>query len=214
MWYDPSGADSKSDLTLALEADENKHVTLGEEEDRRQQEHMEMEEAIVAHDAHMSEAKKLAGGTLHEDHAALLAELMKTEQEGNGNNAGMHETVQTSFNGDGRGSDHREVLSNAAKATQRGDRIVRGHLRVFPAGDVSELDRFVPPTLGEGIPRGRFSFLNPHGNNFRGGGRHGVEYLPVQVKLAVFVMVLGMCVAIIASGGGKRKRQSERNKGV
>jgi hypothetical protein len=39
-----------------------------------------------------------------------------------------------------------------------------------------------------------------------------VEHLPAQVKLVVFVMVLGMCVAVIVSGGDRRKRRADSNK--
>jgi hypothetical protein len=212
VWYDP-GAD-RSDLTLALEAEADKVGRAQEEEDRRQRARMEEEEARAAHEAHKDEAERLAGGNIHEDHA-VLAELMKAEEgRGNVGGAGKHGDVRESHDGDGRGSDHREVVSNAARAAHLGDMIARGHLRVFPAGDVAELDRFAPPTLGEGIPRGRFSLLQPHGK-VRGGrnaGRQGVEHLPVQVKLAVFVMVLGMCVAVIASGGERRKRRARSNK--
>ena len=48
--------------------------------------------------------------------------------------------------------------------------------------------------LRPGIPKGRFSFFSPGKIN-----RHGVENLPLQVKLVVLVMVLGLCFAIIVS---------------
>ena len=51
------------------------------------------------------------------------------------------------------------------------------------------------------------------GNDKGSSGRHGVEHLPVQVKLAVFVMILGICVALIVGGGEKRKKR-RGNKGV
>ena len=41
-----------------------------------------------------------------------------------------------------------------------------------------------------------------HGGNVGGLRRHGVEHLPVQVKLVVFAMVLGLCVVLVPSGGG------------
>jgi hypothetical protein len=222
VWYDPNNIDgSKSDLTLALEAEERKQLIVNEQEDNRQRVRMEEEEANMVHEQQKLVAKELAGGMkLHNDHKTL-AQLMKNE-EGNGGNDGdgggeKKKNIRESFNGDGRGSDHREVISNAAKAAQLGDKIVRGHLRVFPVEDIAEHDRFVPPTLGEGIPRGRFSMVfQPYGKRVREGsrvGRHGVEHLPVQVKLAVFVMILGMCVALIAGGGEKRKRR-RANKGV
>jgi hypothetical protein len=222
VWYDPNNIDgSKSDLTLALEAEERKQLIVNEQEDNRQRVRMEEEEANMVHEQQKLVAKELAGGMkLHNDHKTL-AQLMKNE-EGNGGNDGdgggeKKKNIRESFNGDGRGSDHREVISNAAKAAQLGDKIVRGHLRVFPVEDIAEHDRFVPPTLGEGIPRGRFSMVfQPYGKRVREGsrvGRHGVEYLPVQVKLAVFVMILGMCVALIAGGGEKRKKR-RANKGI
>lgn len=219
VWFDPSIDISKSDLTLALEAEISKALMVNEEEDNRQRVRMEEEEGRILHEHQKLVAKELAGGMkLHNDHETL-AQLMKNEEgHGGGSDSGgdgERKNVRESFNGDGRGSDHREVISNAAKASQLGDKIVRGHLRVFPVEDTAEHDRFVPPTLGEGIPRGRFSIVfQPYGKKTREGsiGRHGVEHLPVQVNLAVFVMILGICSALIAGGGEKRKIR--RSKGV
>ena len=222
VWYDANNNIdmNKSDLTLAMEVEEREQLIVNEEEDNRQRVRMEAEEARILHEHQKLAAKELAGGMkIHNEHETL-AQLMKTEEvDGVGGGEEEKKNVRESFNGDGRGSDHREVISNAAKAAQLGDKIVRGHLRVFPVEDIAEHDRFVPPTLGEGIPRGRFSMVfqpNNGKNVVRGnnkGSRHGVEHLPVFVKLAVFVMILGICVALIAGGGEKRKKR-RGNKGV
>mmetsp|Transcript_28980 Transcript_28980/g.61712 ORF Transcript_28980/g.61712 Transcript_28980/m.61712 type:complete len:627 (+) Transcript_28980:44-1924(+) len=137
----------------------------------------------AAHDAHKKEAEKLAGSSLHEDHKALAAAL---EAEGGG--SGGHDSQE---------SDHREVISNAAAAALKAEQMDRDGVKFFP-----------PLLRGKpgGIPKGRF-FFSPVKLS-----KHGVENLPIQVKLSVFAMVLGICFAIIASGGDKRKRRANSKK--
>ena len=99
------------------------------------------------------------------------------------------------------------MISNAAMVALKADQMLKdGAGRIFPPllrG--KKLSSF--GVGGGGIPKGRF-FL-PHVSEMN---KHGVEHLPVQVKLAVLVMVLGICVAIIASGGEKRKVRIKSNK--
>mmetsp|Transcript_16144 Transcript_16144/g.29265 ORF Transcript_16144/g.29265 Transcript_16144/m.29265 type:complete len:636 (-) Transcript_16144:70-1977(-) len=138
----------------------------------------------AAHDAHKKEAEKLAGSSLHEDHKALAAAL---EAEGGG--ASGHDSREG----------HREVISNAAAAALKAEQMDTGGVHIFPP-----LLRGAPGSGG--IPKGRFFFASVNMT------KHGVEHLPIQVKLAVFVMVLGLCFAIIASGGVKQKRRANSKK--
>ena len=160
---------------------------VGEEEEDPVDVEARRVEAEAAHDQHRKEAEKLAGSSLHEDHKALAAAI-EEEERGSGSKHGMHESV----------GQHREVISNAAIAAKQMD---SEGVHIFPP-----LLRG-PKTMSGGIPKGRFSFFSPGKIN-----RHGVENLPLQVKLAVFVMILGLCFAIIVSGGEKRKKRFKSRK--
>jgi len=139
----------------------------------------------AAHDAHKKEAHKLAGSSLHEEHKALAAAL--AAEEGNASGNKPHE------------GGHHERMSNAVAIALKAQQVEKEGVHIFPP-----LLRGVPGVGG--IPKGRFSFSSVTME------KHGVEHLPVQVKLAVFVMVLGICFAIIASGGNKQKRRSNTKK--
>ncbi|KAL7531450.1 hypothetical protein ACHAXR_004056 [Thalassiosira sp. AJA248-18] len=154
------------------------------EEDPAEVENRRAEEE-AAHESHKKEAEKLAGSSLHEDHKALAAAL---EAEGNGGGGGGgHDFPE---------GEHREVISNAAAAALKAEQMENVGAPPLLRG-VSD---------SGGIPKGRF-FFSPIKLN-----KHGVEHLPMQVKLAVLVMVLGICFAIIASGGEKRKRRASSKK--
>ncbi|KAL3807889.1 hypothetical protein ACHAXA_009653 [Cyclostephanos tholiformis] len=227
VWYDPNdGGDGN--IVVIVDDKEDKKGKEGEDSDVMEKE-MKLMRAV--HDAHRNEAMKLAGdASVLAHHEALAAALVEDRGVGASVPKKGEDSASSLY------SDRREVISNAAKAAMLGDRISRGHLRVFPprlavvSGGKEEVvdvnEGYSPPTLGGGIPRGRFSFLpmNNRGSSSHGGGeaeggvgegglrRHGVEHLPVQVKLVVFAMVLGLCVAIVSSGGDRRKRRAESNK--
>jgi hypothetical protein len=243
VWYDPNdGMDGTS--AVVIDDKDGKRAREGEGGDAMERERAMM---MAAHDAHKNEAMRLAGDvSVRADHEALAAALGLEAEDGGAipsNAEGVDESRASSSDRrhPGGGTDgRREVVSNAAKAAMLGDRISKGHLRVFPprsavvgvvdgAGgggeggkDAVEVDEgYSPPTLGGGIPRGRFSFLPMndrgslnHKGSVDGGGlrRHGVEHLPVQVKLVVFAMVLGLCAVVVSSGGGRRRRRVESNK--
>jgi len=139
----------------------------------------------AANNAHKKEAHKLAGSSLHEEHKALAAAL--AAEEGNAGGNKPHE------------GGHHERMSNAAAIALKAQQVEQEGVHIFPP-----LLRGVPGVGG--IPKGRFSFSSVTME------KHGVEHLPVQVKLAVFVMVLGICFAIIASGGKKQERRSNTKK--
>ncbi|KAL7438674.1 hypothetical protein ACHAXH_005501 [Discostella pseudostelligera] len=198
VWYDPLVDGSGGNLVSRQGAVLGNGVTP-EEEQRR------IEQELAAHAAHKKEADKLASSSLHEDHKALAAAL--EEAYGNGGGAGFNIVGgghDSQFLESGR---HREVISNAAVAAANAEQMLKdGVVRIFPPLLRSkQLSSF--GVGGGGIPKGRF-FL-PHVSKMN---RHGVEHLPVQVKLAILVMVLGICVAIIASGGEKRKARNKSNK--
>jgi len=139
----------------------------------------------AAHDAHKKEADKLAGSSLHEDHKALAAAL--AAEEGDTSEHKSHE--------DG----HSERMSNIAAVALKAEQLENEGVHIFPP-----LLRGVSGVGG--IPKGRFSLTSVTMK------QHGVEHLPVQVKLVVFVMVLGICFAIIASGGKRQKKRSSTKK--
>lgn len=139
-------------------------------------------EEEAAHDAHRKEAKELATGSLHEHHQALAAAM---------------EAEESSV---GVGNEHREVMSSAARAAQQMDKDGVSH--VFPP----LLRREKSSGVGS-IPKGRFSSFASTKLT-----KNGIEHLPVQVKLAVLAMVLGLCFFIIAAGGEKRKRRTKSRK--
>lgn len=184
VWYDPH-VDGVAAGLVSRQVEEEKN----EEDPNELANHRAEEEA--AHNAHKKEAEQLAGGSLHEDHEALAAALKEIEgQSGNGS-SGLHN------NGDSPESQHREVISNAAAAALKAEQMEKeGGAHIFPP-----LLRGAP-----GVPKGRFFFSQIKMS------KHGVEHLPVQVKLAVLVMVLGICFAVIASGGDKRKGRAKSKK--
>jgi hypothetical protein len=104
--------------------------------------------------------------------------------------------MEAEGNSVGAANEHREVMSSAALAAQQMDKDGVSH--VFPP----LLRR--GKSLGVGVPKGRFSSFASTKLT-----KHGIEHLPLQVKLAVLAMVLGLCFFIIAAGGGKRKRRTK-----
>jgi len=94
---------------------------------------------------------------------------------------------------------HHEVVSAAAAAAANAERAQREGL-----GDAAVFPPLLP--LGGVVPRGRFFFSKIRMT------KHGVEHLPVQVKLSVMVLLLGMCVAIIVSGGAKQRKRVKSKK--
>ena len=146
-------------------------------------------EEEAAHAEHKKEAEKLASSSLHEDHLALAAELAAADAD------------QISVHDSSAVAAHREVISGAAAAALKSEQMDK-------AGAGAQI--FPPlrgvPGVGQGIPRGRFFFSKISMT------KHGVEHLPIQVKLAVLVMVLGICFAIIASGGEKRQKKAKSKK--
>eukprot|EP00584_Thalassiosira_punctigera_P003521 CAMPEP_0172529920 /NCGR_PEP_ID=MMETSP1067-20121228/3848_1 /TAXON_ID=265564 ORGANISM="Thalassiosira punctigera, Strain Tpunct2005C2" /NCGR_SAMPLE_ID=MMETSP1067 /ASSEMBLY_ACC=CAM_ASM_000444 /LENGTH=638 /DNA_ID=CAMNT_0013314053 /DNA_START=131 /DNA_END=2047 /DNA_ORIENTATION=+ len=138
----------------------------------------------AAHDAHRKEAEELAGGSLHREHEALAAALEAEDGSGPGGRESREE------------GGHHDRISNAGAAALEAE---EGGVQVFPP-----LLRGAPGFGG--IPKGRFFFSSVKMS------KHGVEHLPVPVKLAVLAMVLGICFAVIASGGVKRKRRANTKK--
>jgi hypothetical protein len=207
VWYDPLVDGSGGNLVSRPEANgkgkgaEEGNGSTPEKEQRR------IEQEMAAHAAHKKEAEKLASSSLHEDHKALAVAMEKADENiaaaaaAAGGGGGVHNSQLL------ESGQHREVISNAAMVALKADQMLKdGAGRIFPPllrG--KKLSSF--GVGGGGIPKGRF-FL-PHVSETN---KHGVEHLPVQVKLAVLVMVLGICVAIIASGGEKRKVRIKSNK--
>jgi hypothetical protein len=190
VWFDPLVDGSGGNLV-------SRHVAKGIVATTAEEEQRRIEEEKAAHAAHKKEADALASSSVHEGHKALAAALEEAIDSGGG-----HDSQQLFGNGH-----HREVISNAAVAAMNAEKMQEdGVVRIFPPllrG--KKLSSF--GIGGRGIPKGRF-FL-PQVSTM---SKHGVEHLPVQVKLAVLVMVLGICVAIIASGGEKRKVRLKSNK--
>eukprot|EP00581_Thalassiosira_minuscula_P016018 CAMPEP_0183722950 /NCGR_PEP_ID=MMETSP0737-20130205/14737_1 /TAXON_ID=385413 /ORGANISM="Thalassiosira miniscula, Strain CCMP1093" /LENGTH=636 /DNA_ID=CAMNT_0025953197 /DNA_START=58 /DNA_END=1968 /DNA_ORIENTATION=- len=177
VWYDPQIDGVGAGLVSREDGADEEEDTISAQQRRREEEAAEEE----AHHAHQMEANELAGGKLHEDHAALAAALEAEE------------------GGVGHGSSHRmERESGAAAAASKAEEEMENHgsgHRIFPP-----LLRGAPG-LG-GVTKGRLLMK----------GKHGIENLPVHVKLAVFVMVLGLCVALIISGGQKQRKRSKSKK--
>jgi len=93
--------------------------------------------------------------------------------------------------------DVREVVSNAAAAAINAEKQEAAGVKIFPP--------LVQDTPNS-IPRGRFFF-----NRIK-MDKHGIEHLPIQVQLAVMMIVLGLCVSIIVSGGTKQRKGVKANK--
>ena len=202
VWYDPLVDGSGGNLVSRPEANgkgkgaEEGNGSTPEEEQRR------IEQEMAAHAAHKKEADMLAGGSLHEDHKALAVAMEKADENiAAAGGGGVHNSQLL------ESGQHREVISNAAMVAMKADQMQKdGKGRIFPPLLRGKKLSSFGVGVG-GIPKGRF-FL-PHVSEM---SKHGVEHLPVQVKIAVLVMVLGICVAIIASGGEKRKVRIKSNK--
>jgi len=179
VWYDPRvdgvGAGMVARRTIG-----------SEEEDPAESEGERAAAAKAAHEEHRAEAEKLAGSSLHDEHAALAAALLEAEG-GDGSGGRVLYSREGGFN--------RDAISNVAAAAIKAE---EGGVHIFPP-----LLRGAP---GLGIPKGRFFSSTIKMT------KHGVEHLPVPIKLSVLAMVLGLCFAIIASGGVRQKRRAESRK--
>ena len=187
VWYDPHVDGVGAGLVERQVKSDEKEEDAEEKESRRAEEE-------AAHYAHKAEAEELAGGSLHEAHKALAAALEAEEKGGASTSAASGGDEHAS-----QESSHREVISNAAAAAMKAEEMDKEGVKIFPP-----LLRGKP--LSGGIPKGRFFFSSVKLN------KQGVEHLPVQVKLAVLFMVLGIAFAIISSGGEKRKQRTKSRK--
>lgn len=92
---------------------------------------------------------------------------------------------------------HREVISNAAAAALKAEQME------------NQVHKFPPLIRGadSGIPKGRF-----HLGPMKMMSKHGIQHLPMQIQLSIFIMVIGICAAVIVSTGSKSRGGATRSK--
>jgi hypothetical protein len=114
---------------------------------------------------------------------------------GNSHHADEHKRLAAALEEDGAERGHKEVVSSAAAAALKAEQMEKEGVVVFP------------PLL-RGSPQSALTT----GKLFLSQKKHGIEHLPIQVKIAVILMIFGLCAAVITSGSGRGRRKKNSKK--
>mmetsp|Transcript_31370 Transcript_31370/g.46891 ORF Transcript_31370/g.46891 Transcript_31370/m.46891 type:complete len:608 (+) Transcript_31370:2-1825(+) len=114
---------------------------------------------------------------------------------GNSHHADEHKRLAAALEEDGAERGHKEVVSSAAAAALKAEQMEKEGVVVFP------------PLL-RGSPQSALT----KGKLFLSQKKHGIEHLPMQVKIAVILMIFGLCAAVITSGSGRGRRKKNSKK--
>ena len=93
------------------------------------------------------------------------------------------------------GSGNKEVVSSAAAAALKAEQMEKEGVVVFP------------PLL-----RGSPDTALAKSKNFLSQKKHGIEHLPIQVKISVILMIFGLCAAVITSKSGRRRKKNSKKR--
>jgi hypothetical protein len=116
---------------------------------------------------------------------------------GNSHHADEHKRLAAALEEDGAERRHKEVVSSAAAAALKAEQMEKEGVVVFP------------PLL-RGSPQSALT----RGKLFLSQKKHGIEHLPIQVKISVILMVFGLCAALITSKRFGRERREKNSKKV
>ena len=133
-----------------------------------------------------------------EEAAQAVFEEEAKQLAGNSHHADEHKRLAAALEEEGAVSkrEHKEVISSAAAAALKAKQMEKEGVVVFP------------PLL-RGSPQSALS----KGRLFLSQKKHGIEHLPLHVKIAVILMIFGLCAAVItSSGSGRRRRQKKSSK--
>ncbi len=114
---------------------------------------------------------------------------------GSSHHADEHKRLAAELEEEGVESAHKEVVSSAAAAALKAEQMNKEGVVVFP------------PLL-RGSPKSALA----KSKLFLSQKKHGIEHLPIQVKIAVILSLFGLCAAVITSGSGRRRRKKSSKK--
>ena len=126
-------------------------------------------------------------------HAAFKEEAKQLA--GNSHHVDEHMRLAAALEEQSGNSEHKEVISSAAAAAVHAEKMEKEGVVVFP------------PLL-----RGPTTSALTKGKLFLSQRKHGIEHLPIQVKISIILIIFGLCAAIITSGAGRGKRKKESKK--
>ena len=126
-------------------------------------------------------------------HAAFKEEAKQLA--GNSHHADEHKRLATALEEEGAESGRKEVVSSAAAAALKAEQMNKEGVVVFP------------PLL-RGSPQSALT----KGKLFLSQKKHGIEHLPIQIKIAVVILIFGLIAALITSGSGRGRRKKNSKK--
>lgn len=126
-------------------------------------------------------------------HAAFKEEAKQLA--GNSHHADEHKRLAAALEEEGAESGRKEVVSSAAAAALKAEQMNEEGVVVFP------------PLL-RGSPQSALT----KGKLFLSQKKHGIEHLPIQIKIAVVILIFGLIAALITSGSGRGRRKKNSKK--
>ena len=125
-------------------------------------------------------------------HATFKEEAKKLA--GSNHHADEHKRLAAALEEDGAKRVHKEVVSSAAAAALKAKQMEKEGVVIFP------------PLL-----RGSSQSALAKGRLFLSQKKHGIEHLPIQVKISVVIMIFGLFAAVITSKRfGRTKKASKK----